>query len=180
MNASEQTEARYCRRIEAAAIGGLILNPRKLDDVRPWLDADDFTVAHYGRWYTYICDLRDAGRPIDQVTLLTELRRHDDLGPDGRYAVELATITERVPIPGEPAYYARTVLEESTRRQLRIAGLHVAQVAQHGDLADVFADALVITESVRTLHRRLSESAPGAARVQCGMSGDEPVLRHGA
>jgi replicative DNA helicase len=97
MRASEQTDARYCRRIEAAAIGGLILCPRKLNEVRPWLEQGDFAVAHYGRWYGYICGLHDRGQPIDQVTLLTELRRHNDLGPDGRYAFELATITERVP-----------------------------------------------------------------------------------
>lgn len=48
MSVAEQTEARYCRRIEAASIGGLILDPRRLDDVRPWLEPGDFAVAHYG------------------------------------------------------------------------------------------------------------------------------------
>lgn len=176
MNPSEQTEARYCRRIEAAAIGGLILDPRKLHDIRPWLDADDFSVAHYGRWYEYICALCDRGQPVDQVTLLAELRRHNDLGPDGRYAFELATITERVPVPGEPTYYARTVLEESTRRQLRIAGLRLAQVAQHGDLGDVFADALVVTGTVQLSHSRWKESVQDTSRFRRGMSDDEAAL----
>ncbi len=107
--------------------------------------------------------MRDRGQPIDQVTLLTEFRRHNDLGPDGKYAFELAIITERVPIAGEPTYYARVVLEESTRRHLRIAGLRLAQVAQHGDPADVFADALVVIEAVDLLRRRWSGSIPGTS-----------------
>jgi replicative DNA helicase len=177
MNASEQTEARYCRRIEAAAIGGLILDPSKLDGVRPWLESTDFTVAHYGRWYSYICELRDQGQPIDQVTLLTELRRHNDLGPDGRYAFELATITERVPVPGEPTYYARTVLEESTRRQLRIAGLRLVKVVEHGDAADILTDARVITDSVQLLHNRWKESIQGTPSVRSGGNEDTDLLR---
>jgi replicative DNA helicase len=177
MTAFEQTDARYCRRIEAAAIGGLILSPRRLDEVRPWLKQDDFAVAHYGRWYGYICELKDRGQPIDQVTLLTELRRHDDLGPDGRYAFELATITERVPIPGEPAYYARAVLEESTRRQLRIAGLHLAQVALHGDPADVLADAIAVTESVDSLFRRWNGEPSPPSLFRQDVPDDAPSVR---
>jgi replicative DNA helicase len=177
MKTSEQTEARYCRRIEAAAIGGLILNPRKLDDVRAWLEPADFSVAHYGRWYAHICNMRDRGQPIDQVTLLTELRRHNDLGPDGRYAFELATITERVPIPGEPAYYARTVLEESTRRQLRTAGLRLMQVSQRSDLVDVLADALAVTDSIQHWRCRWRGSNPNTPRVGDDASDEATVLR---
>jgi replicative DNA helicase len=171
VNTAEQTEARYCRRVEAAAIGGLILNPCKLDQVRPWLQQDDFAVSHYGRWYAYICDLQDRGQPIDQVTLLAELRRHDDLGPDGRYAYELAVITERVPIPGQPTYYARVVLEESTRRQLRIAGLRLARVVEHRDATDVMADAIAVVESIETVRRRWNQSAPQALAVRQGIGG---------
>jgi replicative DNA helicase len=177
MSTSEQTVARYCRRVEAAAVGGLILDPRKLDDVRPWLEPSDFAVAHYGRWFDYLCEMRDRGQPIDQVTLLAELRRHDDLGPDGKYAFELAVITERVPIAGEPTYYARAVLEESTRRQLRIAGLRLTKVAEHGDPADVFADALVVTDTVHLLRRRWNESAQGTSRLRHGMRNGESGVR---
>ena len=178
MNTSEQTDVRYCPRIEAAAIGGLILNPRKLDDVRAWLEPADFSVAHYGRWYAYIRDMCDRGQPVDQVTLLTELRRHNDLGPDGRYALELATITERVPIPGDPCYYARTVLEESTRRQLRIAGLRLVQVAQHGDSADVLADALAVTDSIQHWRCRWHESSPDRCRVRASEHNGGAAVRH--
>jgi replicative DNA helicase len=177
MTASEQTEARYSRRIEAAAIGGLILCPRLLNEVRPWLEQGDFAIAHFGRWYGYICEMQDQGQPIDQVTLLIELRRNDDLGPDGRYAFELATITERVPIPGEPAHYARAVLEESTRRQLRIAGLRLAQVAQHGDVADVLADAIAVAESVDVVRDRWNSSVSDSSGGQRCSRDDALSLR---
>ena len=137
MSTTERVDARYCRRIEAATIAGLILQPPKLDVVRDWLQPVDFTVQHYGRWYAIAIERRDQGLPIDEVALLTELRHRGDLGPDGRYALELATITERMPIAGDPVYYARAVLEESVRRELTAAGLRLARTVGHGDGADV-------------------------------------------
>jgi replicative DNA helicase len=138
VTAAEHVEARYCRRIEAAAIGGLILQPGLLDDVRTWLQPRDFTVQHYGRWYALLCEMREQAKPIDQVTLLTELRHRRDLGPDGRHAVELATITERVPIPGDPRYYALAVLEESVRRDIAAAGVRLGSIAHDGEPETMF------------------------------------------
>ncbi|MEO6712902.1 MAG: DnaB-like helicase N-terminal domain-containing protein [Mycobacteriales bacterium] len=131
----------YGQRIEAAAVGALILNPAALDRVREWLAPSDFLVPHYRVWFTSICGMRDRGTPIDQITLLSELRRANPSTLDPHQLAELATVSEQVPIPAAALSYAAAVLEESARHRLRTAGRRLLQISEGGDLAAVFANA---------------------------------------
>ena len=119
----------YRRQIEAAAIGGLILQPSLLTEVSVWLEPDDFHNPVYAAWYTLLLQLRDQGRPVDQVTLLAALRRTGRLGHHGRHAVELATIAEHVPLPNAAASDCLEVLHESIRRRLADTGIRLIQLA---------------------------------------------------
>jgi replicative DNA helicase len=133
MNTDQEALDTYRRRIEAAAIAGLILQPTALDQVRDWLEPADFATPHYGDWYTHLRNMRDRGETIDQMTLLTALRRADQLGPQGQYAYELATITLTTPVPASTLTYCRSVQEESIRDHLAAAGIRLAQLARTCD-----------------------------------------------
>jgi replicative DNA helicase len=135
------TSEEYGHRLEAAAIGALILNPSAIDAVRGWLTARDFYVPHYRSWFTLICRMRDAGTPVDQITLLTELRGEIPMRLDRHQLAELATIAEQVPIPAAAVSYARAVLDESVRHRLLVTGRHLLQISRCGDVESMFANA---------------------------------------
>ncbi len=163
----------YCRQIEAATIGGLILAPALLPAVRDWLDPADFTVPHYRLWYAVVRDRYAAGLPVDQIALLGELRHRDALGPGGRHAYELATIAELVPLPSATAYYARMVVEESVRRQVAGAGIRLGQVAELPDLADMLraaADCQAVVDRARIRWLR-AQPLPDATAVAAEPTG---------
>jgi replicative DNA helicase len=129
---SDNFDADYVHRIEAACIGALVLTPKTLDEV-PWLRSDDFAYEHFGRWLTIIRERHDAGEPVDLVTLYTEMRRRDDLGPGHAWVQELSTLTDNVPLPGFPVPYAQAVVEESIRRQVESVGVRIAELSRKGD-----------------------------------------------
>ncbi len=147
MSTDQQALDAYRRRIEAAAIAGLILQPATLDQVRHWLQPTDFATPHYGDWYTHLRSMRDRGDPIDQMTLLTALRRANQLGPQGQHADELATITLATPVPASTVTYCRDVLEESIRDDLGAAGIRLAQLARSSG-ADLDATLRQATDMV--------------------------------
>ncbi len=172
MSTDQQALDTYRRRIEAAAVAGLILQPAAIDSVRDWLQPTDFATPHYGDWYTHLRSMRHHGEPIDQMTLLTALRRADQLGPHGQHADELATITLATPVPASTVEYCRSVLEESIRDQLAAAGIRLTQLARSSG-ADLDATLRQATDMVthdlrqaacrhaRTEHHAEGVTAPG-------------------
>jgi replicative DNA helicase len=153
MSTDQQALDAYRRRIEAAAIAGLILQPAAIDTVREWLEPTDFSTPHYGDWYTHLRNLHGRGEPIDQMTLLTALRRADQLGPQGQYADELATITLAAPVPASTVEYCRSVLEEAIRDQVAGVGIRLTQLARisNSDAAETLTQAVTLTQ--QELHR---------------------------
>jgi replicative DNA helicase len=157
----------YRRQIEAAAIGGLILQPSLLDEVSGWLQPDDFHNPVYAAWYTLLLQLHDNGEPVDQITLLAALRRTGRLGHHGQHAVELATIAEHVPLPNAAASYCREVLDESIRRRLADTGIRITQLATStgSDTSDLLDHARTrLTAELDTSARRLRLARPAPPR----------------
>jgi replicative DNA helicase len=155
----------YRRQLEAAAVGGLILQPSLLTEVSAWLQPDDFANPVYAAWYTLLLQLNDNGGPIDQVTLLAALRRTGRLGHHGQHAVELATIAEHVPLPNAGASYCREVLHESIRRRLADTGIRITQLATStgSDTSDLLDHARArLTAELETSARRLRLARPAA------------------
>jgi replicative DNA helicase len=157
----------YRRQLEAAAIGGLILQPSLLPEVSAWLEPDDFHNPVYAAWYTLLLQLNDNGEPVDQVTLLAALRRTGRLGHHGQHAVELATITEHVPLPNAGASYCREVLHESIRRRLADTGIRLTQLATStgSDTSDLLQHARTrLTAELETSAQRLRLARPTSPR----------------
>ncbi|HWL97366.1 MAG TPA: DnaB-like helicase N-terminal domain-containing protein [Nocardioidaceae bacterium] len=148
MSTHQRALDEYRHRIEAAAIAGLILKPAAIDHVRDWLEPADFATPHYGDWYAHLLNMRGRGEPIDQMTLLTALRRADQLGPQGQNADELATITTSAPVPASTIEYCRIVLEESIRDEIASVGVRLSQLARRSSMdgARLLAQARALTE----------------------------------
>jgi replicative DNA helicase len=163
----ERATAVYRRQVEAAAIGGLILKPGLLTEVSRWLQPDDFHNPVYAAWYTLLLELHDTGQPVDQITLLAALRRTGRLGHHGQHGVELATITEHVPLPNAAASYCREVLHESIRRRLADTGIRLTQLATStgGDTTELLDQAATrLTAELQASARRLRLAQPAPPR----------------
>lgn len=172
MSTEQQALDAYRRRIEAAAIAGLILQPAAIDAVRDWLEPTDFTTPHYGDWYVHVRSMRDRGAPIDQMTLLTALRRANQLGPQGRHADELATITMATPVPASTLAYCRSVQEESIRDHLAAAGMRLAQLARTCD-TDLTS---TLNQATDMLKNDLRQAASRHARAEHHTEGVAPGM----
>lgn len=148
MSTDQEALDTYRRRIEAAAIAGLILQPAAIGSVRDWLQPSDFATPHYGDWYSHLLNMRDREEPIDQMTLLTALRHAEQLGPQGQYADELATIAMAAPVPASTIEYCRIVLEESIRDEIASVGVRLSQLARRSSMdgARLLAQARDLTE----------------------------------
>ncbi len=134
-----EVDTEYVHRIEAACIGAIVLTPSCLDEV-PWLRPEDFFFQHFGRWLTMMREMSEAGQPVDLVTLYTEMRRRDDLGPGHAWVPELTGLTDNVPLPGLPVPYAQAVVEESIRRRVEEVGIRITDLAQKGYPGDMLAE----------------------------------------
>lgn len=178
---ADAAPAEYRRRLERTAIGALILNPSAIDAVRPWLIPRDFATPHYQAWYQLVCQMRDVGTPVDQMTLLAELRRAGGNRLDRFHLVELATIVEQVPIPAAAVAYCTAVLEESLRRDLHAAGTRLVQIAGSGDPAVMFANARQVHADVDAGRRRWirAHTRSRETRVPSAIAPPAPSQRQG-
>lgn len=129
----------------------ILRNPDQLDDVRAWLDPDDFAAAGRGDCYRAALDLHDRGDPVDPLTLAWETHKHptqahatNNQTADGKEAA-----AEAAPLNGErlmklygdgyPAqvapYYARQVLENSIRATTAQAARDLKALASNPSIA---------------------------------------------
>lgn len=132
------------RLAEQGTLGGLMLRPEHLHDVRGWLRPDDFADTWHAQLYTAILERQPVGGldPNSMAAALVErvgLTRADL----PRFAA-LLTVTPDDPAP---ACYARLVAESGLRREC--AGLGVLlQAAALAAANDVSATPLVATTAM--------------------------------
>ena len=104
---------------ERAVLSAVVLNPESFDDVSDLLRADRFhSEAH--RWiYTACADLREVGRAVDTVTVLSWLREKDRIALVGMpYFIELL---DSSPAIMNARDHAQIVHDTWRRRQFIVA-----------------------------------------------------------
>ena len=108
------------RLAEQATLGSLILQPQRIEEVRPWLRPADFADALHGQVYSVLCERHAAGDPIDAVSVAATLvGRAPGMSP----AIRVHDLIQAVPPTAHPETYARIVAEAGLRRE--VAGLGV-------------------------------------------------------
>lgn len=102
---------------EESVLGAVLLSERALEATSQILGPRDFYRASHGHIYAAALELRDAGVPIDAISLtqhLHDTNRLEDVG--GRVRIhELAAL---VPAAGNAPHYARIVREHALRRRV--------------------------------------------------------------
>jgi replicative DNA helicase len=106
----------------------------------PLVEASDFSLDSHRRIFHAIADLAEAGKPVDELTLSTELGAKNQLADVGGVAF-ISGLSEKVDAGlarvTNVEHYCKLVLEKSRRQQVRAgAGAfqwrHLRPVGEHG------------------------------------------------
>lgn len=125
--------------------GSILIDAACLPAVRQQARAVDFEIAADREIFAAACQLADAGKPVDVLTILEAARKH---GADisDKYAAELMRVT---PTAAHAAQYAQQVHSEAVRRRLSEIGLQLVDASgdQSRNPASVIAAAMTALET---------------------------------
>jgi len=138
---------RFSIEAEQSVIGGLLLDPNRLDDVLEITQADDFYNIDHRFIFSAICDMGAAGKTVDVITLserlndIGELERIGGLG----YLVEIANNT---PSAANVKSYAHIVADRAMERRITEAGQRIAELGDD--------EGIQVDDKLDTLHGELA------------------------
>jgi replicative DNA helicase len=136
---------------EQAVLGGLMLAPEALAKVGDWLDDADFYRRDHQLIYRAICELAEARKPYDAVTLAEWFEGQGKVEEvrGGAYLVELASTT---PSAANIVAYAEIVKEKSLLRSGIDAGTKLVNECfspEGKGSREIFSDAAHAITSLR-------------------------------
>lgn len=102
---------------EQSVLGSMMLDRAALSTAMEFLDAESFYRPAHQKIYAAIINLDERGEPVDQISVVDELKRSDDLQAAGG-AYYITELTEKIPSTANARYYARLVMESSALRAL--------------------------------------------------------------
>ena len=121
---------------EACVLGSMILEKKALIDARAMVGENDFLRPAHAKIYTALCEMSDAGEPVDLVTLPAHIGSDVDRIGGVDYLIALV---EGVPSSANLEYYAKIVKGKSRLRQMIVDAQVLLSTAytREADPADV-------------------------------------------
>lgn len=113
---------------EQTVLGALLLDPERIVDVDPVVQASDFHDPVHRSIFQAMRNLYEARKPIDFVTVAEALRGDKRIDAIGGSAF-LAKLAANVPTASHAAFYAAIVRDKALRRKLIDAGNAIAALA---------------------------------------------------
>lgn len=138
---------RYSIEAEQSVIGGLLLDPNKLDDVAEIITAGDFYNIDNRAIYEAICAVAESGRTADVITVSEAMHSDGTLDSAGGlgYLVEIANNT---PSAANVKAYARIVADRAMERRITEAGQRIAELGDD--------ESIDVDNKLDTLHGELA------------------------
>jgi len=130
---------------ELSVLGSIGLDNACLTGVRGILHVKDFYHPDHQMIFQAMCDLADAGGPIDLTTLNTRLTASGQIERIGGW-LELCHLMEQTPSAANVESYAQTVAEKAGRRREIAAATHVLHLGY-----DLTSTAEERAEAIRAL-----------------------------
>ena len=118
---------------EKSLLGAIIINNDVLPEVLSIVRPLDFYEPRHQLIFQAICDLYDHHKPIDLLTLTSELKSKKQLNEIGK-ASYLAELSNFVPAASHAKAYAEIIERNSVRRRLIAAGTQIAESAYEDDV----------------------------------------------
>ena len=100
---------------EQAILGAVIYDNSNLDEIANILTPNSFHEESHRHIYRAMLELRDSGRPIDEIIIGDQLKEFGKLEDVGGYAY-IAELESLVPMGGNIVYYAKIVQEHAVLR----------------------------------------------------------------
>ncbi len=148
---------------EKSLLGAILLSDATFPDILERVNAKDFYEEAHGKIFHAMTTLYNTHRPIDLVTLTSELRSNKALKDIGG-SKYLAELTNFVPTAAHALAYADTVSDCATRRRLIDAATKIVSQAYSssdtiGDLlGDAEKDLFAVTDTnIKTEYTALSD-----------------------
>ena len=111
-----------------AILGSLLLLPQVCDDVAIIAHPDDFYDEANARIYRNVLEMRDTGKPVDPMLLVSDLRNKGIFEAVGG-AAYIAEIVDAVPTAAHAEYYAEIVRKKGMLRSLIFASTDIIRDA---------------------------------------------------
>jgi replicative DNA helicase len=119
---------------EQSVLGGLLIDPSRIDDVIEKISADDFYNNDNKIIFAMLADMAADGAAVDPVTISERLSEDGTLDAVGGFAfiLELASNT---PSASNIMAYAQIVADRSMERRILSAGMRLCEIGQEdGDV----------------------------------------------
>lgn len=138
---------RFSIEAEQSVIGGLLLDPNRLDDVLEITNTDDFYNLDNRFIFAAICDMGVSGKTFDVITLSEKLNDIGELERVGGigYLVDLMNNT---PSAKNVKSYAHIVADRAMERRITEAGQRIAELGDD--------ESVAVDDKLDTLHKELS------------------------
>lgn len=138
---------------ERALIGGALRWPACLDEVAGLVAADSFYDYRHQCVFRAMAALREAGKPVDTVTVFEELRRRGQTADVP--AAYLAELWDEVPTGANAVYHAGIVRDRHLARSLIHVAHELARDARDGvqPAEDLLAQAELALSAIRLAGR---------------------------
>jgi len=108
---------------ERSILGAILLDDRAFSEASPeYLKPEDFSLDSHRRIYSRMIDLAESSRPIDMITLIEELERHNELQAVGD-AGYVSGLVNGVPERPSIKHYVEMMRRATARR-------HAAKLAE--------------------------------------------------
>ena len=147
---------RFSIEAEQAVIGGLLLDPNKLDDVLEITCAEDFYSAVNRSIFGAMAEMWADRKPIDVITLAEALSEKSQLDPVGglEFLIELHTGAASA---ANVKSYARIVCDRAIERRITESGQRIAELGDDESI-DVDGKLSLISGEVASLERKDTDS----------------------
>lgn len=134
---------------EQALIGACMVRPERLDDVLPFIGADDFYRPEHQIIFSAILSLLESQELIDVVSLASALKASGQLDAVGG-SQYLASLMEAFPFTVNAEAWARTVRDMSRRRKVMQASVELWQAAANpaANVSEVTSEFSDLVDSV--------------------------------
>jgi len=114
---------------ERSIIGAILIDPEVLPNIAEILKVEHFYSPQHALIYEAIIQLYQASKPVDMVTLTSQLKKNNKLQQVGGSAY-ISELIATVPTSAHSTEYASLVKEESTRRNLIALASKAQELAQ--------------------------------------------------
>lgn len=145
------------RDAERSVLGSMLRDNEVISDVIPLLRADYFYFDAHQKIYQTICQVYDAGLPVDVVILAERLRTQNQIDDIGGYAY-LAELWEATPTAANAVHYARIIRDKAMSRHL----IHATTTI----LRDAYDQVMPSDQLVESAERQIMEIAETSVIAQ--------------